>query len=173
MASRSKGVVGARSWRRFDGERQRLDDALGQDVDLRRRRSAGRASSSSASHAITEMRGDRQTDERGAGPVARATRRTASPSGISSGPRTAIVESARRASPRRCRLEDPCDIVDGDRPDGSVSQADQAEDRERVEGVAQVVEHVVAAPVDDAGLEDRVGQARGRTSSSAAHFERW
>ena len=162
---RAGWIPGRRAWPAPDPEADRPRTAA-----ARRRprpgcgpapwRSSGTRIVSSASHAIDQMRGDRQTDENGRRPVARATRRTASPSGISSGPRTATVESASAHHPalppggsvRRRRR----------RPAGrSIPQADQTEDRERVEGVAQVVEHVVAASIDDAGLEDRVGQARG------------
>ena len=59
----------------------------------------------------------------------------------------------------RRRLEDPGDVVDGDRPDRVFPPSDQAEDREGMERVAQVVEHVVALAVDHAGLQDRVGHA--------------
>ena len=107
------------------------------------------------------MSGDRQTDEERtpAGGASDPAHRLAERHLLRSEDRDRRVGQARIAERRR--LEDPCDVVDGDRPDRSIPQADEAEDRERVEGVAQVVEHVVAAPVDDAGLEDRVGQARG------------
>jgi len=92
-------------------------------------------------------------------PATRATRRTASPSDRSSGPSTAIVRPASLASPKGRCLQEPRDIVHGDRTDGTLAEAHETGYREGVEGVAEVVEHVIASTVADASLEDRVGEA--------------
>ena len=157
---RSKGVAGARirgaDRRRTAAARRRPRPGCGPAPW----RSAGPASSVRPAQAMTRWAAIGRRTKSGRRPVARATRRTASPSGIASGPRTAIVESASRVSPSAaaCRIRATSSTATG--RTGSFAQPDQPEDRERVEGVAQVIEHVVAAPVDDAGLEDRVGQAR-------------
>ena len=153
------------------GERQRLDDALGEDVDLRRARSAARASSARPA-SDEQMGGDGGRTKIGRRPV--AARRGAAPRRAASprvrGPRTCGPRAARRRSAAAARTRATSSTATGRTGD---RQADEAEDRERVEGVAQVVEHVVAATVDDAGLQDRPGQPGARTSSSAAHFEPW
>ena len=57
--------------------------------------------------------------------------------------------------------EERDEVLDGERAHGLFPEADKAEDREGVKRVAEVVEHVVAAAVDHAGLEDRVVEAGG------------
>ena len=110
----------------------------------------------SASRAITRWTGIGRRTNSGRRPVTRATRRTASPNDRISGPRTAIVRSESRGVAQGRRHQDPRDVVDGDRADWLFAKADEPEHRERVERVAEVVEHVVATTVDDAGLEDSV-----------------
>src|SRR5213078_2027536 len=53
------------------------------------------------------------------------------------------------------RSGDPNDVADEDRPESRRPQADEREERERVQGAAHMIEKMVASPVDHAGLEDR------------------
>lgn len=62
-------------------------------------------------------------------------------------------------SERRC--QHPRKILDRQWPHRLFSHANEAKDRERVKGVAEMVEHVIAAAVDHACLKDCVVQSGG------------
>ena len=156
------GVAGARSAGGGSANGRRLDDALGEDVDLRdrderdpHRRVRRRARSTRCAAIGRRTKTGRRPVDAGDAPDGVAERHRVGPEDRDRAVRQPLVAE-------RGGLEEPRDVVDGDRADGAVAQAHEPEDRERVEGAAQVVEHVVAAPVDHAGLEDRVGQAGGR-----------
>src|SRR5207245_2609106 len=57
-------------------------------------------------------------------------------------------------------LREPYDVANEDRAQSGRPQADEREERERVEGPTHMVEQVIAATVDHPGLEDRVIEAR-------------
>lgn len=52
------------------------------------------------------------------------------------------------------------DVIDGHGTNWAVAHADQRKNREGIQRVAEVIEHVVAAAIDDPGLENRVLQTR-------------
>src|ERR1043166_6697384 len=52
-------------------------------------------------------------------------------------------------------FDNPCHVLDRGGPDRSVVQAHEGENRESVERVAQVIEHVVAFAVNDPAFEYR------------------
>src|ERR1044072_5072649 len=61
-----------------------------------------------------------------------------------------------QAAVDECRAHDVYEILDSERANAFFFEADETEDGEGVKRVTQVVEHVIATPVDDSGFENRV-----------------
>ena len=155
MTSGANGVRGTRSAGGAPASGDGLDDSLGKDVNLLdgdERHAHDRL----ADAGEREMGGHRQPD------VARSTpdRLSDKPDSVPEGQLAGAEDRDRLVAQPRIpgggRLEEARHIVDGHRADGSLVHADEAEDRERVERVTQVIQHVVTPTVDDARLEDRV-----------------
>src|SRR5690349_25143932 len=63
------------------------------------------------------------------------------------------------ASIDKCGSHHVHEIFNCERPDAFLFETNETEDWKRVQRVAQVVEHVIAATVDDAGFDDGVIEA--------------
>ena len=156
MACRGRGSAGGGS-----ANGGGLDDALREDADLgdRDQRHRHRALADPGQHAAGRRPGAGRRAGAGRSPPQPAGRPRPARAPRARGRRSSGSAAAGRRGRRR---QDPRDVIDRHRAHGSIAQPDQAEDREGAEGLAQVVEHVVAAAIDHARLEDRVTGSRRR-----------